>query len=111
MSGSESQRSFDFNTNAICPPDHLPAVVPAVNQEAACLDRLEIREAGGDPVLLLYSFKLRACGGVWPRSACDDAPDRRFVRRIGEIDVDQPSVRGLVFEGRDAGFLGIEQFP
>ncbi len=107
VAGAEGESGLDLDADTVgldaC------AVVRAVDDETAGLDRLEAIETFSHPVGRRERLERERVGELGAGRQSDQGADGRFVGRFAKIERERPApVRRLV--GRDRDGLGIEAF-
>jgi hypothetical protein len=106
MAGAEGQRRLDFDAGTICADAR--AVVAAVHDETARRDRLQPREAVGDPIAFGNGFEGQRTRGRFARCRRYHLVHSCAVEWAPRIERDDPIAVGLVNRAR--GVRGIEVF-
>ena len=107
MAGAEGERGLDLDADAL--RGNPVAVMRAVNDEAAGLDRLEAFQARLHPVLRLHRLEAHACRRRLVGGQRDQLPDGGFIRRLAEMDGDVPAAVRVLERG-DRGLAVVEGF-
>ncbi len=88
MAGAEGERSLDFDADPV--DGNFCAIVRAMNDKAAGLDRLEPGEAFGDPILCRDAFELWRTFAAGP-GRCRQSPHSTLVRHTAKMNDHAPA--------------------